>query len=176
MMDDNFLCGVLELGISAASSNLLSNICEDHGIAVVDKDDMSIIMDVYDTTVIDHSPVKLAIETNEIHLELIKSGEDDVLIGVIYSGEAAQAVNQVIDEFSIHHTDTEDGEYDEDEDEYMDEDDVLTFVIAVGDIGDKDISLIEGDINTFIGDIPLTFNEADLTNMTMSRLEKFHIM
>lgn len=171
MNNKNAMCAALELGISGDSHDLIRNVCEDNGVIAVDKDTMSIILDVYDDVVQTLPKVGLRISTEEIELEVEGTGENAVLFGLIKCGETAADINQLIEEFSGNHGE-EDGE---EEVEAWEADDYLSFVIAVGEIDKATIPKIQGVLNTHLSTRPLKFDEGALVNMTVARLGDFHI-
>lgn len=170
MKNENTMCSVLELGISGDSYALVKNVCEDAGVIAVDKDTMSIILDVYEDVIADSPAVDLKLETNEVLLDLEGTGEEKVLFGYIKCGEAAADINSLVEEFD------DEGESEgESEEESWQEDDHLSFVIAVGDISDEIVGLIQGQLNTHIAKESLRFEEGDLVNMTLTRLGEYHL-
>lgn len=176
MSNEYEMCGVLELGIGGDSCTLITNLCEDVGIDAVHKDIMSIIIDVYDEPVNDDtSNVDIKIYTEEIELEVLKKDGDSVLVGKFRVGEATSAFNDITSRFSGYHEgDDEEGDGDE-WDEEWDEDDELTFIIAVGDFDKATVGKLEGQINTTISRIPLVFDEGDIVNMTLENLGKYYL-
>ena len=172
-LDEGVVCAALERGISGESYEVVKNVCEDYGVEVVDKDYMSIVLDVYDQPVVDAAPVKTNIFTEDLRLEVIGTGEDSVLVGVIEVGESANQINQMISDMrNLYGKDLEE----EAEDKLFEEEDVYTFVIAEGDIDPVDVSKIEGMLNTVIKDEALVFNEGDIVNMPLKRFEKYHLL
>ena len=175
MNNKNAMCATLELGISGDSHDLIRNVCEDNGVIAVDKDTMSIILDVYDDVVQTLPKVGLRISTEEIELEVEGTGENAVLFGLIKCGETASDINQLIDEFSVNHGEEDDEGLEEDDEEAWGADDYLSFVIAVGEIDKSTLPKIQGVLNTHLSTRPLKFDEGALVNMTVARLGDFHI-
>lgn len=166
MKNENTMCSVLELGISGGSYALVKNVCEDAGVIAVDKDTMSIILDVYEDVIADSPAVDLKLETNEVLLDLEGTGEEKILFGYTKCGEAAADINSLVEEFA---------DEEESDEESWQEDDHLSFVIAVGDISDETVGLIQGQLNTHIAKESLRFEEGDLVNMTLTRLGEYHL-
>lgn len=172
-MDDNMVA-ILELGISASSYELIRNICEDAGVDAVEKDFMSIVVDVYDDVITDQPEVSLKLMTDSVLLYKSGGGDETLLIGAFRVGETASPLNALTDEFTKYRMDEEGDEEGDDDDAWV-EDDALTFVIAVGEIDDGQVVKIQGKINTMISTQPMTFDEGSVVNMTLDRLENFHI-
>ena len=168
-MDDNMVA-ILELGISSSSYELIRNICEDAGVDAVEKDFMSIVVDVYDDVITDQPEVSLKLMTDSVLLYKSGGGDETLLIGAFRVGETASSLNALTDEFTKYRMDEEG-----DDDDAWVEDDALTFVIAVGEIEDEQVVEIQGKINTMISTQPMTFDEGSVVNMTLDRLENFHI-
>lgn len=175
-MEDNMVA-ILELGISTSSYELIRNICEDAGVESVEKDFMSIIVDVYDNVISGQPEVTLKIMTDSVELFKSGNGEDTLLLGAFRAGETSSSLNALTDTFYKYHVNEDDGDEEEKETEGegWEEDDALTFVVAVGEIDDDQVMEIQGKINTMIATQPMTFDEGSVVNITLDRLENFHI-
>lgn len=176
MADNNMMCSVLELGISGDSYELIKNLCEDVGIVATEKDYMSIVLDVSDnTTVGEYTNVDLIISSDEITLQRESFDGDDVLLGFFPVGNngAAPALNGAVENFTKD--DGADPTEDDGASEEWTSEDSLSFVIAVGEIDEGQIELLQGKINTHISTTPLMFDEGDVVNMTLTQLGNFYI-
>lgn len=174
MAEENVMCSVLELGISGDSYDLLKNLCEDVGIEAVEKDFMSIVLDVSEKmSEMDGDNIGLVISSGELELELDTIDGENVLLGFfpIGDGGVAAVLNGLVEEFSP--TEEEDGETEEEE-KWTNED-ALSFVIGVGEIDKDQMELLQGKINTHISTNPLMFDEGDVVNMTVGQLGNFYL-